>query len=384
MSKKPVVVIDSGYYSLSDDSIEGVGLRLSEIAQALSRRYTVQIIARHTDNPVHVGDAEIVSGEGAAERAIAAADAVMFFDTANRDNVERAVAHRKLIIGECRAPIEHMHFPSVLNHDDPTGEHQQFLNTYRRQLEVSHHFICRSRSERMAFLPALCAAGRIRPADLERSRTLDHLISTVPVGYSRHSAELADRAPATHKADFLWTGGVWSWYEPLMFVEALHMLRKRGVDATATFLYGVPVADSRELLAAVADRIEQFGLTDRVTINDQRIPLSERDQYLKAAKAYVCVSKPGAENETGIRLRLRDSYLYGIPSIVDGFGLTGDLVAADNLGIVLPEPSAETLADALQEVASGGFGLKSRHADSAYEDALVPFMEWLDSELADK
>ncbi|MDN3245205.1 glycosyltransferase [Streptomyces mutabilis] len=383
MPKKPVIVIDSGYYSLSDDSVEGVGLRLSEIAQPLSRRYTVRILARTAGNPVHVGDAELVGSED-AEKAVAAADAVMFFDTANRENVEHAVAGRKLIIGECRAPIEHMHFPSVLRHEDPTGEHQRYLNTYRRQLEVSHHFVCRSRSERSGLLPALCAAGRIRPVDLERSRTLDHLISTVPVGFSEHSAAAADRAPATPMADFLWTGGVWSWYEPLMLVDAMSLLRDRGVDSTAAFLYGVPAPDSRDLLTAVAERIERHGLTDRVRINSRRVPLSERDRYLKAAKAYVCVSKPGAENETGIRLRLRDSRLHGIPSIVDGFGLTGELVAEENLGIVLAEPSAETLADALQKVAAGGFGGPGRRPECTYEKALVPFMDWLDSELTDK
>lgn len=384
MQKKPVIVIDSGYYSLSEDSVSGVGLRLSEMAQPLSRRFTVRIIAPPSPNPVHVGDAEIVSGDGSAERAIASADAVMFFDTPNRENIERAVSLRKLIIGECRAPIEHMHFPSLLKHEDPTGEHQRFLNTYRRQLEVSHHFLCRSRSERSALLSVLCAAGRLRPADLERSRTLDHLVSTVPVGFSENSARMADHASPTHLADFLWTGGVWSWYEPLMLVESMHILRMRGVDATAAFLYGVPITDTQDLLAEVADLIEHYGLSDRVTINSRHLPLSERDQYLKSAKAYVCVGKPGAENETGIRLRVRDSRLHGIPSIVDGFGLSGDLVAGDTLGIVLQKPTAESLADALHEVISGEFRMPGRRLETMYENALEPFIEWLDRELRAK
>jgi hypothetical protein len=358
-----------------------VGLRLSEIAQPLSRRYTVRVLAPPSVNPVHVGDAEIVSGEGCAEGAIASADAVMFFDTPKRENIEQAVALRKLIIGECRAPIEHMHFPSLLKHEDPTGEHQRFLNTYRRQVEVSHHFLCRSRSERSAMLAVLCAAGRILPADLARSRTLDQLISTVPVGFSEHSARMADQSPATHMADFLWTGGVWSWYEPLMLVEAMHLLRTRGVDATAAFLYGVPIADTQDLLDSIVDLIEHYGLSDRVTVNNRHLPLSERDQYLKSAKAHICVGKPGAENETGIRLRVRDSRLHGIPSIVDGFGLMGDLVSSERLGIVLPQPTAESLADALHQVVLGEFDMAGRRLECMYENTLQPFMQWLDREL---
>jgi glycosyltransferase involved in cell wall biosynthesis len=166
-----------------------------------------------------------------------------------------------------------------------------------------------------------------------------------------------------------------------MLVEAMHVLRERGIDTTAAFLYGVPTPDTGPFLDEIADTIREFGLEDRVTINDRHLPLSQRDQYLKAAKAFVCVGKPGAENETGLRLRLRDSRIHGVPTIVDGFGLTGDIVAEDNLGIVLPEPSMDSLADAMELILSGKFEMPGRRVECAYETALVPFMEWLNAEL---
>src|SRR5688500_2264343 len=114
MTHQPVVVVDAGSYSLSATAIAGAGQRLAEIAQVLSERFTVRVLTSPAADTVDLGAAEQVAlGEGAA-RAIATADAVMFFDTPDRDRIELAVSHRKLIIGECRAPIEHMSYPSVL------------------------------------------------------------------------------------------------------------------------------------------------------------------------------------------------------------------------------------------------------------------------------
>ncbi|MFF2960241.1 hypothetical protein ACFVT1_15335 [Streptomyces sp. NPDC057963] len=381
MPKKPALVIDSGSYSLSETSIAGMGQRLAEITQVLSSRFDVRVITPSDTDNVYLGEAETVAAGEDAERAVSTAQAVMFFDTPDRDRIELAASQRKLIIGECRAPIEHMDFPSLLADGDATGRHQRFVATYHRQLQVTHHFICRSQGERAALLSTLCALGRIRPADVARSRTLSHMISTVPIGFTENSLEVADAAVPHHMADFLWTGGIWALYEPLMLVEAVHILRERGVNASAAFLYAIPIEDTRSTIGEIRKRIDDLGLADRVLMNTTPLPLSERDRYVKAAQAYVCVAKPGAENETAVRLRLRDTWLHGIPTIIDPFGLSGDLVAREGLGIVLDQPDAHSLADAMQQVKSGGLDLPGRRMERLYEVTLSGFMDWLATEL---
>ncbi|MFJ7526223.1 hypothetical protein ACIQ1S_15005 [Streptomyces griseus] len=379
-----LIVVDAGAYSLSETSIAGVGQRLAEIAQVLSRRYTVRVITRPAADAVNLGTAEQVAPGREADRAIAAADAVMFFDTPDRRRIELAVKHRKLIIAECRAPIEHMSYPSVLACADPTGEHQRFLGTYRRLLQVTHHFLCRSRVERAALLSTLCAFGRTTPDDIVRSSTLDHLITTVPVGFSRRALESADATEPVHMADFLWTGGIWAFFEPLMLVEAIAILRDRGVDASAAFLHATPTADTRSTIAEVRGAIDSLDLRDRVHLHTQALGLSERVQYVKAAEAYVCIAKPGAENETGTRLRLRDTWLHGIPTIIDPHGISGEMVAREGLGVVLTEPSAKSLADALHQVKSGAVSRPARQLERLYENSMATFMTWLDKELRDE
>jgi hypothetical protein len=381
MTKRPAVVVDAGSYSLSETSIAGAGQRLAEMAQVLSRRFIVRVITSAASNVVDVGGAAAVSPGKEAAQAIATADAVMFFDTPDRGRIELAVAHRKLIIGECRAPIEHMSYPSVLACADPTGEHQRFLGTYRRMLQVAHHFLCRSQVERAALLSTLCAFGRTTPADIMRSPTLDHLITTVPVGFSRRGLDAADAAKPVRLADFLWTGGIWAFFEPLMLVEAMKILRDRGVDATAAFLHAAPTEDTRSTISEVGKAIDDLELGDRVHLHTRPVALSERDQYVKAAQAYVCIARPGAENETGTRLRLRDTWLHGIPTIIDPYGISGDLVAAENLGVALREPSAESLADVLAQVKSGAVTRPGRRMERLYENSMAAFLDWLDDNL---
>lgn len=373
-----MIVVDAGAYSLSETAIAGAAQRLVEITQVLADRYPVRVVAAQADDIVDLGHATPVVPGPDADRAIATADAVLFFDTPDRERIETAVAHRRLIVGECRAPIEHMSYPSVLASTDPSGEHQRFLGSFRRLLDVAHHFLCRSRVERAALLSTLCAVGRITPADVARSMTLDHMVSTVPVGFSRRSMAHADAATPVAMADFLWTGGIWSFFEPLMLVEAVAVLRDRGVDVTAAFLHAAPTVDTRDMIAALERAIDENRVHDRVRLHTEPLALSERDRYVKAARAYVCIAKPGAENETGTRLRLRDTWLHGVPTIIDPYGISGDSVTREGLGVTLERPSPETLAGAMQQVLSGAVGPVGRRPERLYDDSLAPFMTWLD------
>ncbi|GAB3502075.1 glycosyltransferase family 4 protein [Amycolatopsis cihanbeyliensis] len=379
---RPIVVVDAGSYSLSETSIAGVGLRLAEMARTLSRRYTVRVIAPPCADPIDLDAAELVTPGKKAEKTIASSDAVMFFDTPNRHRIELAVAHRTRIIGECRAPIEHMSYPSVLACSDPTGEHQRFLGPHRRLLEVSHHFICRSQVERAALISTLCSIGRITPEDITRSSTLDHLVSTVPVGFGQRGLEVADAVGRTHLADFLWTGGIWTFFEPFMLVEAMGVLRDRGVNATAAFLHAAPTEDTRPAINEITKAIENLSLGQYVHLHTKPLTQSERDQYVKAAHAYVCIARPGVENETGTRLRLRDTWLHGVPTIIDPWGVSSEIVARENLGIVLHDPSPETLAGALQGVKDGSVDRPGRRMERLYENSMAPFFKWLDASCA--
>lgn len=373
------VVIDAGSFSLSERSITGVGLRLTEMARTLSRRYTVQVISTPDTDTIDLGRATLLTPGSEADKAISVSQAILFFDTPDRHRIDIATAYRTRIISECRAPIEQMSYPSVLASRDPIGEHQRFLGPYRRLLEVSHHFICRSQAERAALVSTLCTIGRITPEDIAISPTLDHLISTIPVGFSQIGQEIADANEPEHMADFLWTGGVWSFFDPFMLVQAVGILRDRGVEATAAFLHAAPSEDTRSVLDGIERAIKELALEERVHLHRSPLTQSERERHVKAAQAYVCIARPGAENETGTRLRLRDTWLHGVPTIIDPWGISADIVATEKLGVVLSEPSPEALADAMQGVQNGSIGKTGRRMERLYENSMSPLFTWLDN-----
>ncbi|MFD0339969.1 hypothetical protein ACFVH0_14955 [Streptomyces sp. NPDC127117] len=378
MNKKPIVTIDAGSFSVSDETVGGVGIHAAEMAQVLSEEFTVRLIATPTSDPVHLGSSELVSTEEDTDKVIAETDVVIFFDTADRSRFESAVSQGKLIASDCRPALEQLDYPSILTSDDPSGVHRRIVDTHVRQLTMSHHFLCRSQVDRISLISNLCAFGRIAPSDVQRSRTLDHLISMTPVGFSRHSARAADRAESRYLADFLWTGGVWAYYSPELLISAIGILKKRGVAATAAFLYAAPSADNREILAGLRQQINDAELSECVLLHSEPLPHSRRDSYLKAARAFVSVAKPGVENETSVRLRVRDSKLHGIPTISDGHGETGTLISRDALGIVLPQADAEHLADAMEQIISlGDSNSVGRRSEFLYEETLFNFKSWL-------
>ncbi|MFD0267730.1 hypothetical protein ACFVGY_14210 [Streptomyces sp. NPDC127106] len=378
---RPRVLLDAGPYPLAADAVGGIGLRIAELAEALAAECDVRVLGRAGGTPVAMGGAVYVDDAGQWPRLLADTDAVLFFDMADRARLEEAAAARVLVVTENVAPIEHMEYPSLLARADPAAAYRPLVDDYRRQLQVSHHFLCRSEVERATLVSNLCLVGRLSPGDVRASRTLEHLVSLVPIGYGDGSARAAAATVPAPVADFLWTGGIWSFYDPAVLVDAVAVCRDRfGREARAAFLYARPEPDNAALIAALADRIRARGVADLVRLVDEPLPHDRRDAALKGARAYVCVARPGAENQTCVRLRIRDSRLYGVPMVVDGFGGTANEVRRDGLGTVLAGTTAEELAAVLLrhlDDPAEGSAPRGPHPAFRYQTTIRGFLSWL-------
>ncbi|WP_435208449.1 hypothetical protein [Streptomyces sp. bgisy034] len=383
MARRARLLFDAGRYSLSPGAISGIGLRVAEIAETLAVDFgfDVVIAAPAADSLVDLEEVEIATRPGDWEKLLGECDAVFFGDMTDRSRLEQAVMRRKLIISENVAPIEHLSYPSVLGQSAPESAHQEFLGLFTRQLQVSHHFLCRSGIERATLAATLCAAGQITPADIAQSPTLTQRISFVPIGFSRTSAEQARQTEPRRLADFLWTGGLWSWYDPLAFVEAIGLCHQRGVSATAAFLYAQPSPDTSAVIDSVRTRVNELGLESAVLLNRELLSLEDRHAILQGATAGVCLANPGLENETCVRLRARDSRLYGLPLVVDPYGPTGIEMGHDGLAVVLSDISAETAADALTDLLNSSMHGAQHQPQFTYAETLRGFVRWLNSTL---
>jgi len=372
--------MDAGPYSLSGSAITGIGLRIAELAQTLSAEFPVRVLADDIVDCVPVGTAQLVPTRD-WPRVLGESDVVFFFDRPDRKRLEDTVRGGLMIVSENAPPLEHMEYPSVLAASDPVDVHRQLVAGFVRQLQVSDHFLCRSQVERTTLIACLCVSGRLSPADIQRSRLLSHLVSTVPIGFSEASASAAQAARPAPLADVLWTGGIWHYFDPMLLVEAIARCRARGAELTAAFLYGQARGDAAESVRHVAARIDALGLADAVTLVSRPIRHQDRDAIVKAARALVCVALPGIENETCVRLRVRDSRLYGLPTVVDSHGPTGRELADDGLAWVLARHTADDLADAL--VAATSAAVPGQHrtwprTEYRYDRTAKNLVAWLE------
>lgn len=374
--RRPQLLIDAGDYSLDIESAYGTGLRLSELADALSHDCDVRVFAPGTVAPLPLGSAELVTDQAKWDCLLRSSHIALFTDLADESRLMQAAAAGLSIVTENAPPIEHLEYPSLLASKDPVRAHQDMVRTYVRQLRLSSHFLCRSQVEKVSLVANLCIQGRLAPTDIAASRTLDHLISLVPIGFSWASARIARDTVAEPLADFLWTGGIWSFYQPEMLVDAVAVCRDRGIDTSAAFLYAEPVPDNRTLIDGLRERIERRGVADRVLLHRGALSHDQRDRYLKGARALVALGRPGVENETCVRLRIRDSRLYGKPLIVDSYGATGAEVALSGRGVALADPTAESVADALVRCLTADPDRGAPDGRYTYERTLDNFLSW--------
>nr|BAM98983.1 putative glycosyltransferase [Streptosporangium amethystogenes] len=363
---------------MAPERCAGVGLRALELAEVLAERFDVLLLS---------GDVEDAHDQGVRvpeppardtwADVVADADVVVFFDSPVRERLEAALGGRPRVVSETTPPIEHLQYRNVAGAEDPVAAYAPERDVFQLQMDRSDHFICRSRVERATLAAALVSRGRIEPGDILRSPELAHLLSFVPIGYAPSSAVSAAAVRARRLADVVWTGGLWPFYDPESLVRAVRRCHDLGHPVTAAFLHAVPHEDTREVLDRVRGLVAELDVGEAVLLVDRPISPAERDAALRGAAAAVCVGRPGVENDTCVRLRIRDTRLHGIPLLVDPYGATADEVARDGCGVVLPSTDPRAIADALVEAVASPLPRRALSGRFDYAQTTKEFQQWI-------
>jgi glycosyltransferase involved in cell wall biosynthesis len=326
----------------------GIGVRAWELAQVLASFMPVTIVARAESDFGHPG-VRFVTPD-AWEDAIATCSSAVFYDLP--DTRIMLAAHRagKYIISDNTVPIEHLEFDKVRRAPDPDGCYHDLVARFRLQIILSDHFVVQSNVARATLITALSLAGRLRYCHYNRSARLAHLFTTIPIGFNRFSAAHADMAHAAPGVDFVWSGGIWDYFDPVSVVAAIAKLHEAGNRVTVRFLYSPP-ADQRLREGARLQRaIEEYAVSHLVEVLPHALSHYDRDRYLRSARGAVCIGRDSIETYTCVRLRLRDTFLYRLPIVVDRYGASADVVRADGIGIVVDPENPDDLAEALYRV----------------------------------
>lgn len=334
-----------------DEHLGGTGLRMWELAQALADDGAdVTLVVPRPSSFTWPGITVTEFAEDSWPEQVASADTVITTDLPDTRLLLHAYHCGVLTVVENAPPIEHLHYAEMRAAADPQALYDELADRYRLQLLVADHLLVRSAPERASTLGALVATGRLGWLHHRQSPAMRHLITLLPVGYSRNARRHAAEAVPGGPVDLAWNGGVWDYCEPSPLWPALALLRDEGRPLTLRLLYPPPPG-ARD---AIDTAIRQHGLEGLVEVPDSAVPHHERDGLLLSARAVVCTGKDGAETQTCHRLRLRDAFLYRLPVVIDHYGASADLVAQHHIGAVADPRDPRAIAGALAAGARDG------------------------------
>nr|ACQ63625.1 glycosyltransferase [Streptomyces sp. MK730-62F2] len=333
-------------------SLGGIGLRARELAAEISRVADVCVFSPGSRPEALGAGVRLVTNETGWADELRRSDLVYSFDSPSPERLSAVADSGRPLIVENAPPLEHALYPSLLRNADRENLYRRTVEAYRTQLANGAFFTARSAVERATLAANLCATGRVTVEAMQPSGTLDALISTIPIGFSESAATRArrelDRTAPGQTFRVAWSGGLWTYLDPVFALDAVRIARSRGVPAELEFLYGAGNADNAAVRSGLLDAIENRGCGDFVTLRPTPLSPAQYFQVLAGTSALICIGRRGIENETCVRLRARDSRLFGLPTVLDRHGPTFDELTRDGLAHGADDP--EEGADALESI----------------------------------
>lgn len=228
-----------------------------------------------------------------------------------------------------------------------------------QQLSRADLVLCASDRQRSFYLGQLAALGRLSPATYEDDPHLTQLIDVAPFGLDTappHQERAAIRGviPGVDEESriVLWGGGIYSWFDPLALIRAVHSLAGRRPQTKLVFL-GTrhPGVQPMGIVKAAIGLAEELGaLGKSVIFNDDWVPYAQRGGFFVEANAGVSTHHAHVETEFSFRTRILDYLWAGLPMVVTEGDTFADLISKEKLGIVVPAGDQGALEAALERV----------------------------------
>ena len=261
------------------------------------------------------------------------------------------------------------------------------------QLRRGDFFLCASQRQRHFWLGHLAAIGRLSPTVYDADPTTRSLLAVAPFGLSgkppqRTGPGLRDTLGfGSWDKVVLWAGGVYSWFDPLTLLRAVHTVCAEHPELRLVFLgmrHPNPDVPEMGMAGQARELSETLGLTgEQVFFNETWVPYADRQNWLLDADAGVSTHFQHVETTFAFRTRVLDYLWAGLPIVTTTGDAFAELVAAEELGVVVPAQDPAALAAALQRVLyDGAFaaGCRDRIATVAqrytWEAVLAPLVEF--------
>ncbi|HNS49564.1 MAG TPA: glycosyltransferase family 4 protein [Anaerolineae bacterium] len=214
-----------------------------------------------------------------------------------------------------------------------------------------------SERQRDYWLGVLTAFGRLHPDTHSRDSDVRGLVDLVPVGCPAEppqpSRAIRGVWPGIGTQDriILWTSGVWNWFDPLTLLRAMPQVAARHPEARLVFI-GVRHPDAARIpemeTARLARELSQgLHLDGRHVFWGGWVPYAERGAYLLDADVGVSLHRTGLEPRYAFRARLLDAIWAGLPMVLTGGDVLGELLERRGLSTTVLPYDVDGVANAL-------------------------------------
>lgn len=234
--------------------------------------------------------------------------------------------------------IENLHYFAARGIEVFEHDHATLMQSLQR----GDFFLCASEAQRLFYLGALLAEGRLNPAAFESDRRLDALIAIAPFGVPA-PRPLAQRDINAPKVLF---GGIYDWYDPILAIDAVSLARKRLPAMTLTFnTHPNPELTPQGMLAEAMEYVRRKSL-DFVTF-EPWVPYAQRASYYDRFSVALLTFPQSIETELSMRTRVFDYLWGGLPIVTSSAPGTNELLARYSAGVVVHGEDAGDFAEAL-------------------------------------
>lgn len=233
--------------------------------------------------------------------------------------------------------IENLHYYESRGAEVFTHDHATLMQSLLR----GDLFLCASSAQRLFYLGALLAVGRVNPIAFENDPHLDALIRIAPFGVPGSAGIL----PAVDSRNILF-GGIYDWYDPLFAIDAVAIVRESLPETTLTFnTHPNPSLTPQGKLADAIAYVNEKKC-DFVRF-EPWVAYEERAAFYSRFGAALLTFPQSIETDLSMRTRVYDYLWGGLPIVTSSAPGTDDLLAKYESGVVVRSTSANDFAEAL-------------------------------------
>lgn len=238
--------------------------------------------------------------------------------------------------------IENLHYYSERGAEVFQHDHYTLMNSLAR----GDLFLCASEAQRLFYLGAMLACGRLNPIAFAASPHLDSLLRIAPFGvHPPRAVAMRDLdAPA------ILFGGIYDWYDPILAIDAVAITRRMLPRATLTFTtHPNPDITPQGKLADAVAYVQSKSYGEFIRF-EPWVPYDQRAAFFDRFALALLTFPPSIETDLAMRTRVYD-YLWGaLPIVTSSAPGTDEILERYGAGSVLHEDSADAFARAITQI----------------------------------